>query len=208
MWISSGRAEQVFLVASSDTCSCKLLHHILVAPVTVTDRSFVTYITSVDSHCLLLVGCYHCVRSVCWPEEFVWWVLFYDQRAKNTWKPSIDVGERMGNRVTCADGRELWAWGKMFVGRFVIVVLWKGMGNERPEIQWSQCQCSGVSCSQWSVLFAGSVCISVPGTWILWVSSAPEILAPSGLTLFACCWLERFRLFFQHEGSELEVRLC
>lgn len=101
MWISSGRAEQVFLVASSDTCSCKLLHHILVAPITVTDRSFVTYITSVDSHCLLLVGCYHCVRSVCWPEEFVWWVLFYDQRVKNTWKPSIGVGERMGNSHLC-----------------------------------------------------------------------------------------------------------
>lgn len=53
----------------------------------------------------------------------MWWVLFCDQRAKNTWDPSTDVGERMGNRVACADGRELWAWEKMFVGRFVAAVL-------------------------------------------------------------------------------------
>lgn len=205
MWISSGTAEQVFLVASSDTCSCKLLHHILVAPVTVTDRSFVTYITSVDSHCLLLVGCYHCVRSVCWPEEFVWWVLFYDQRAKNTWKPSIDVGERMGNSHLCW-WRGALGMGENVCGKVVIVVLWKGMGKERPEIQWSQCICSGVSCSQWSVLFAGSVCISVPGTWILCFFGSWD--SCSFWSLFACCWLERFRLFFQHEGSELEVRLC
>lgn len=82
-----------------------------------------TYLSSVDSDCLLLGRCYHCVISVCWPEELVWWVLFCDQRAKNTWDPSTDVGERMGNRVACADGRELWAWEKMFVGRFVAAVL-------------------------------------------------------------------------------------
>lgn len=53
----------------------------------------------------------------------MWWVLFYDQREKNTWNPIIVVGERIGNRVACADGRELWARGKMFMGRFVVAVL-------------------------------------------------------------------------------------
>lgn len=178
----------------SGICSCKWC--------------FVTYLSSVDSDCLLLVRCYHCVISVCWPEELVWWVLFCDQRAKNTWDPSTDVGERMGNRVACADGRELWAWEKMFVGRFVAAVLWKGMRKERLErdnrekqgttvyaVVWAAVAHGACACGQRSLL---AVCAtSMPGTWVLCV-----FLWLLLVSVFACCWLEQFRLFFQHEGSE------
>lgn len=36
--------------------------------------------------------------------------------------PVLMWGREWGT-VACADGRELWAWEKMFVGRFVAAVL-------------------------------------------------------------------------------------
>lgn len=55
------------------TCSYKLLRHIWVASLPITDRK--TFPSLVHSDCLLLIRYYHGVIFVCWLEAFSWWFL-------------------------------------------------------------------------------------------------------------------------------------
>lgn len=181
----------------SGICSCKWC--------------FVTYLSSVDSDCLLLGRCYHCVISVCWPEELVWWVLFCDQRAKNTSDPSTDVGERMGNSRLCWWKGAL-GMGEDVCGKVCCCSVVKGDGKRKAwERQWiearNHCICGGVSCGGsrcvclWSAILAGSVCHFY--AWYL--SSVCVSLAPSGLCV---CMLLTWAVSLVFSTWGIRVRLC